>query len=500
MSHDNNIIKAPVNILDDLGYVLGTNSPDVGTNCVSNAVKKYALYKPIKHTNIGYVTMAERIDAFHSLTPKKMDALLVGLSPAAFSTVPTPEAWDYVKPSGGSYPYRVFDFLHIESDLTKISTDGGYNHGVSLGPMVLKDDVTVNIATTPTGGTLLCPTFKYDEHSVNQYGNGSIELYLRDIIFRKYGIRDNVTPWKTLPSSFDDIFNADGDLTTGVWRFALALAVKDSASTYKWRIVSSVEPLSVPFIDNDFSNTRYDKLINVSANQAVANRIKYAVRNFDQQSIPCIPFLACNLQYNSDQDSGGWYFGGSLNDLAITFPDGDKFNITPSGFATEIDIDYSSFRVAWTNNNNPTQNITGLTWYSATGVAYQGSPALAMTIPRPPSGMNYCIMEFTFTLNTHFGKTSNMIAGYSVGSASDPGQLYTNDGTAIDNISGEWVNSPHTYKVRCMGSAFYSLMSQAPESAFPLQIENMFKVFFSNNQLVGVQNELNAWGLISLQS
>lgn len=499
MSHENNIIKAPVNILDDLGYVLGTNSPDVGTNCVSSAVKKYALYKPIKHTNIGYVTMAERIDVFHSLTPKKMDALLVGLSPASFSTVPNPEVWEYVKPSGGSYPYRVFDFLHIETDLTKISTHGGYNHGASLGPMVLKDDVTVNIATTPTGGTLLCPMFKYNELSVNQYGeNNSIELYLRDLIFRKYGVRDNVTPWKTLPSSYDDIFNADGDLTTGVWRFALALAVKDSANTYKWRIVSSVEPLSVPFIDSDFGNTQYDKLINISANQAVANRIKYAVRNFDQQSIPCIPFLACNLQYNSDQNSGGWFFAGGSYDLAITFPDGDKFNIAPSGFATEIDIDYSSFRVAWTNDNDPAQNISGLTWYSATVDAHQYEPALRMTIKKP-TGYSYCIMEFTFTMNTHFGSTSNMIAGYGVGSASNPGKLYTNDNVAIDNISGEWVNSPHTYKVRCMGPTFYSIINAAPIGNLS-PFEDLFKVFFSNDQLAGVQNKLNAWGLITVQS
>lgn len=477
----------------DIGYVLGTGSGDVGTNCASNANKKWALYHPIVHPNLSHVTLTERIQKFHSLTPKDMASIR---SLNTFATVPTPEAWGYNKPTGtiGTAPYRALDYAHIESDLTKIATDWGYNHNADA-PLIMNTDVSVALSTDPDTGDWLCPTFKYDEHSVNQYGSADIEMYLRDLIFRYYGQRDSQPAWQ-LPSSYDDIFNSDNLLTTGVWRFAIALALKTSASgPYVWRIVSSPEPLSNPFIGTQSDMLKH--VIRPSYNQKVANAIKYVVRNYEQTQIDCIPFLACNLQYSEDQ---GWYFGGSNNDRAITFPNGDMFKLTPTGFATQIVIGYSGFRVAYTNTNSATQNISGLTWYSATGITYQGSPALAIALPRPPSGMNYCIMEFTFTLNTHFGITSNMIAGYGVGSASDPGQLYTNDGTAIDNISGEWVNSSRTCKVRCMGPTFYSLMSQAPESAFPLQIEDFFKVYFSNTQLAGVQNKLNAWGLISLQS
>lgn len=492
MSYANGVTKAPITIAD-VASAIGVSSGDLGTLCAHQNNNPFSLFKPIKHPNNDYVTLAQRIEMFHSLTPKDLPSLR---STSTFASVPTPESWAYVHPSGtlGVSPYRIFDYLHIETNLSQIDSANGYDN-TAQSPMLMRDDVTVNISTDPTGGDFLCPTFKYDEHSVNGYGNANILLYLRDIIFRMYGNRDNVSAWK-LPSSYDDIFNADGALTAGVWRFAIGLAIKTSASgPYKWVIISSPDPLSLPFSSANDPSVFLSHVIRPSYNQVVANIIKYAVRNYGQTQIDCIPFLACNLKYSSAQ---GWYFSGGSYERAITFPRGDTFRLTPSGFATSLQFAYVSFRIAWTNSNSVTQNIANLTWYTAQSQIISGQPMVLMYLPRP-SGYSYCIMELTFKVSTHFGITSNMAAGLFVNSNS-AGQLYTNDGSAIDNISGEWINTERTYKVRCMGPNLYTLMANTPESLFPLTDSSGFDMYFDNTQMASRQHKLQAGTGISLQT
>ena len=467
MSYANGVIKAPVTMAD-IASALGLSSADLGTLAAHQNNNPFALYHPIKHPNNDYVTLAQRIEKFHSLTPKDLASLR---SSSTFATVPTPEAWDYVHPTGtlGTSPFRMFDYLHIETDLSQISSGNGYDN-TSQSPLLMRDDVTVSISTDPSSGDSLCPTFKYNEQSANGYGVANINLYLRDIIFRMYGNRDNVSAWK-LPSSYDDIFNANGALSTGVWRFAVGLAVKTAASgPYKWVIISSPSPLSLPFSSANDSSVFLSHAIRPSYNQVVANAIKYAVRNYGQTQFDCIPFLACNLKYT---EARGWYFSGGSYERAITFPRADTFRLTPSGFATSLVVSYVSFRVAYTNTNSVTQNVSGLTWYSGQVQIYQGQPYMFIQLPRP-TGFNYCIMELTFKISTHFGTTSNMVAGVMVSSGQSAGQIFTNDGVAISNISGEWINSDHTYKVRQMGANLFTLMSQTPESVITTSLYSDF--------------------------
>lgn len=493
MGHNNRRIQGPVSVHagGDIDTILGINSGDVATQCQHANNNKYSLYKPMsgEGASKGYVTAAERKQNFQSLIPQDLASIR---STGTFATVPTPTKWGYKSRSG--FTARPGDYLKIDTDLQHTDEDG-YDSDAEA-PLQMADDVTVVIATTATGGTLLCPTFKYNEQSVNTYGSANIALFLRDLVFRYYGEREDIAAWK-LPSSYDDIFNADGALTTGVWRFAIALALKTGASgPYRWLIVSSVAPLSVPFMDTNWATTCYDKMINISANQVVANIIKYAVRNYSQTVIPCIPFLACNLQYTAAQ---GWFFSGSNYDRAITFPEADKFNLTPSGFATTLDVSYVGFRVAYTNTNSNSQNVSGLTWISGQLQAYNGHVYMLITLPRP-TNYSYCIMELTFKVRTHFGVTSNVVAGMLINSGDSAGQLYTNDGQAIDNISGEWIDTDHTYKVRCMGPTLFTMMDQAPASAFPMTDQDGFDMYLDNTQLAARQHKIDAGTGIALQS
>jgi hypothetical protein len=496
MAHSNGRIKAGANFEDDIAYVLGVASGDIGKLCRHANNNKYSFYKPMAGDGAskGYVTAAERKTNFQSLTPEDLASLR---STSTFATVPTPVPWGYKSRVG--FMARAYDYLKIDTDLSQIASDWGYDANAQ-SPMQLNADVTVVIATTATGGTLLCPTFKYNEQSANAYGTANIALYLRDLVFRMYGNRENISAWK-LPSSYDDIFNANGALTTGVWRFAIGLAVLTSASgPYKWIIISSVQPLSVPFVDSNFGTTMYDKMINPSACQTVANAIKYAVRNYGQTVIPCIPFLACNLKYYADGTTNpGWRFTGGSYERAITFPNGDKFNITPSGFATTIAVVYVGFRVAYTNSNSASQNVSSLTWYQGQLQTYQGQPYMFINLPRP-GNYSYCIMELTFKIRTHFGQTSNVVAGMLISSGDSAGQLYDNSDQALSNISGEWIDTDHTYKVRCMGSNLYTLMKNSPASVFPLTDTEGFDMYFDNTQLAARQHKMDAGTGIALQT
>lgn len=490
MSNNGSKIKAPVNFKEDLGTVLGTSSGDLDYNVLYGRINKNALFKPVDHPNIGYILKQDRIVKFHGLVPKDL-ASIRGTS--TFSTIPTPEEWGYVRPP---VRHRSFDFTKILTDLSVYKTDWGYN-ALAEAPMKMSANVTVRIATTADGGDVLCPTFRYDDSSTNAYGSADIEIVLKDVIFRYYGERDNVAAWK-LPSSYDDIFNAAGALTTGVWRFAIALAVKTGTDgPYRWLIVSSVRPLAVPFIDSNFSTTVYEKFINPSACQTVANIIKYAARNYGQSVFRAIPFLACSLQYFADGSTNpGWRFTGSNYDRAITFPDGDAFDLTVTGFVMNIIMQYVSFRVAYTSSNDQTQDIRNLTWYTATTTVSAGVPFVNLSLPRPTA--SYMIAELTFKLSSSFGTISNMVAGIMRGTSSAAGQLYTNDNVAIDNISGEWEGSERTYKVRCMAPELRTIMDQSPDSTFPQQSATGFEVSFDDTGLAARQKRLEAGFRLSL--
>ena len=87
-----------------------------------------------------------------------------------------------------------------------------------------------------------------------------------------------------------------------------------------------------------------------------------------------------------------------------------------------------------------------------------------------------------------------------ISSGGSAGQLYDNSDQALSNISGEWIDTDHTYKVRCMGSNLYTLMKNSPDSVFPLTDTEGFDMYFDNTQLAVRQHKMDGGTGIALQT
>lgn len=124
MANSNNKITSPVGLVGDIYPVLGISPQngkyDVGYACKDTAKKinKWARNKPIKHTRIGVLTDAQRIEKNFGL-----------VAPQSFVDSPNDlkcSEWTYAPPTGGaSEPFRMADF-------------NGYNHKAAV-PVRLKN-------------------------------------------------------------------------------------------------------------------------------------------------------------------------------------------------------------------------------------------------------------------------------------------------------------------------------------------------------------------------
>ena len=116
MPWSNNIMTAPLSIAD-IASALGSSSLDLGT-LVQDQMglsNMWARYKPIIHTNTGYVTEAQRRSANFGLS-------------ASQYTLPNTAAqnqWTYSPPLTG--PYRMFDYVKV-TDAGVPSTTIGYTN------------------------------------------------------------------------------------------------------------------------------------------------------------------------------------------------------------------------------------------------------------------------------------------------------------------------------------------------------------------------------------
>ena len=112
----------------DIQSVIHDDSNYLGYLIRSGKVNRWARFKPVRHQQIGYVTMAQRIEAGHGFGP---------VPPLAWSVIQSnslPDNFEYLLPrgkgggTGGTNEwFRAYDFAHIETDLSQLSSDG-YNH------------------------------------------------------------------------------------------------------------------------------------------------------------------------------------------------------------------------------------------------------------------------------------------------------------------------------------------------------------------------------------
>ena len=126
MSNSNGIIKAPVNIMADLGYVLGTGNGDLGYNIVNGNINRWAMFKPVRSSEHGYVNRntLEMLGFGNTLPSATSVQGLLNLYDGNWN------GWNYLRPRGMSYNerFRAFDFCKIASTDTASTTDPGYDH------------------------------------------------------------------------------------------------------------------------------------------------------------------------------------------------------------------------------------------------------------------------------------------------------------------------------------------------------------------------------------
>ena len=126
MSNSNGQIKAPVNIAADLGYVLGTGSGDLGYNIANGNINKWAVFKPVRSSEIGWVSPRNTLASlgFASIPAASSIADLIAYYSQADN------GWAYQRPRGRTYSeyYRAADFCKIVGSGTLDDTNYGYTH------------------------------------------------------------------------------------------------------------------------------------------------------------------------------------------------------------------------------------------------------------------------------------------------------------------------------------------------------------------------------------
>lgn len=398
-------MTAPIGLGDissavNVGPVSGTQY-DLGYMIANGSIEAWAKYKPVYHSATAYVTLAQRRAIFHGLTPYNMESILnyhLGIGngstsvTSTFSSVPTPSAWTYTKPSGGigTAPYRTFDFLHIENDTSQIQSMTGYFKNAK--PPISLKSTTANINLGSTKAPVEYDLFNFDENGSSIYTCGDttgMEIKFNELL-----------PHTAFGSNFDEPFFKEGGsrVYNYTWQFAIAVACKVSASAYVWVIVSSVDSFGDYWMDVNWTQAQlFNHRICFGSDMAAGayNAIATAIRNYGQTDFICVPFVAQNLYYNST--TGIWYFAtGSSTAKAITFPKGDYFTAYFDGINSTMTMGYRS---PWLYDS-----------YTISFSYAQAYTGFYMTIPVPASAST----SKTFSLNfsfTGYGRNTNFQAG-----------------------------------------------------------------------------------------
>lgn len=133
MSVSNGIISAPVSI-EDVATCLGVGSYDLGTLCQSSNINKWALYKPVKHANIGILSESEK-KGFDGQIGFDIPWSSLSSCGQDIETIIRDEVatWNYNRPAGGNYPFRLLDFENYNHNAIKPfnSSNVDYTAGVT---------------------------------------------------------------------------------------------------------------------------------------------------------------------------------------------------------------------------------------------------------------------------------------------------------------------------------------------------------------------------------
>ena len=110
----NGIMTAPVG-MGDISAAVGNTSGDLGTLITSGTINKWARYKPIQHSAVGFVTEAQRRAANFGISASEYSIPQLAAEPL--------NGWTYARPTTGYF--RMADFVKM-TDAGVASTTTGY--------------------------------------------------------------------------------------------------------------------------------------------------------------------------------------------------------------------------------------------------------------------------------------------------------------------------------------------------------------------------------------
>ena len=203
MSNSNGYIKAPVNIAADLGYVLGTGSGDLGYNIANGNINKWAMYKPVRNSAIGWVSPRNTLASlgFGSLPyATSINSLISYYSQ-------TDNGWTYLRPRGASQSeyYRAADFCKIVGSGGLDDTNYGYNHNArnpfGSGFSVVPTTQSHNYGTVTVENGRMIPAGTYPDTDITIYDFNQLLASTQKMLY--YGC---VVKWPTNASAQPKLF------------------------------------------------------------------------------------------------------------------------------------------------------------------------------------------------------------------------------------------------------------------------------------------------------
>lgn len=144
MAYSNGVVTAPVEIYD-IQRAIGDSSPDLGTLCVSPNINMWSKFKPVKSAQVGLIDTTGQLaqggttwdetlstqwwrdtwDNFNNIIKygirsrraDNLESLFANNYGSPYSPE-NPSVWEYLRPSGGNFPYRQLDFLQYDHKAT----------------------------------------------------------------------------------------------------------------------------------------------------------------------------------------------------------------------------------------------------------------------------------------------------------------------------------------------------------------------------------------------
>lgn len=240
-----------VDVRADIETVLGESTGDLGELCRSSEINKWAMYKPVRSSEFGYVLEYDLKDMMYGLKVTKYS------SPTSLLNGFYGE-WEYLQPRANGWNlspkeiYRVFDFVKMTNGAPDQSH--GYNHKAECQVLGWTPAVTQSSYKKGTGPL----TLHFGITAENQLPQDSITL-------------------SSLPSD-----SAHSRYLNSYYFGILLFAVRTGATvTYEYQgIVTSTNPMSYSALnDVEFSDSSFEDFVSYKF-VPVFSPVAYATLNY----------------------------------------------------------------------------------------------------------------------------------------------------------------------------------------------------------------------------